>query len=329
MKVLITGSAGFIGMSVALKLLKENNTVIGIDNLNNYYDIKLKKDRNNILKKFKKYKFYNLDISSNSKKLNSILKKNKIKIVLHFAAQANVRYSLKNPKTYIKNNIVGFYNLIEICRKLKVNKFIFASSSSVYGKNYHFKNFFKESDITDTPKNLYAATKKSNEIIAHAYSDLFGIQTIGLRFFTVYGPWGRPDMAPFLFLKALLERKKIKVFNSGKMFRDFTYIDDVVNAVCKIINLKLDKSKNFFEIFNIGRGKSVKLLNFIQTLELIIGIKSKKIFTRMQKGDMLLTQSNINKLKKFINYSPKTSLKIGLIKFCDWYLKYYNKNIKS
>ena len=328
MKLLITGSAGFIGMSTSMAFLKQNYTVIGIDNLNSFYDIRLKIDRNNELKKFKKYKFYNFDISKNDEKLKSIIKKHKIKIVLHLAAQANVRYSLKNPRAYIRNNIVGFYNIIEACRELKVEKFIFASSSSVYGKNYKLKNFFRENDKTDTPKNLYAATKKSNEVIAYAYSDLFNINTVGLRFFTVYGPWGRPDMAPFIFLKSILERKTIKIFNSGKMFRDFTYIDDVVNAIVKIAQRRLTNKNNFYKILNIGRGKSENLMKFIKIMESTIDMKSKKKYLPLQMGDMVLTQANIKELKKFIKYTPRTELKVGLKKFCDWYIDYYKYNKK-
>ncbi len=323
MNILITGSAGFIGMSVAEAYLKKKYRVIGIDNLNNFYDINLKKDRNKVLKKYNNYKFYNLDISKNSKKLNYIFKKNKIKIVVHLAAQANVRYSLENPKAYINNNIIGFYNILESCRELKVKKFIFASSSSVYGKNYKTKKIFSEEDKTDLPKNLYAATKKSNEVIAHAYSDLFKIPMIGLRFFTVYGPWGRPDMAPFIFLKSILKKKKIKIFNSGKMYRDFTYIDDVVNAILKLVNSKLNNKKNHFELFNIGRGKNINLMKFIKTIELVSGIKSKKKYLPLQRGDMILTQANVKKLNNFISFYPNTDLRTGLSKFYNWYINYY------
>ncbi len=329
MSVLITGSAGFIGMSVTSKMLEKNYKIVGVDNLNSYYDVSLKKDRNNVLKKFKNYKFYNLDISKNIKKLNYIIKENNITSVIHFAAQANVRYSLKNPKSYINNNIVGFYNILESCRKFKIKKLIFASSSSVYGKNYKHKKIFSEKDRTDEPKNLYAATKKSNEILAYAYADLFKINIIGLRFFTVYGPWGRPDMAPFLFINSIINKKKINVFNSGKMSRDFTYIDDVVNGVIKIFKSK--KNGKYFDIYNIGRGKSIKLQTFISTLENILKTKSKKKLMPFQKGDMIRTLSNINKLKKEIKYSPKTSLKVGLLEFCKWYVDYYkikNKKIE-
>ena len=208
MNILITGSAGFIGMSVSEYFLKKGYSIIGIDNLNSYYDLKLKKDRNKNLKEYKNYKFFKLDLKSDNKKINQIIKKFKVKIILHFAAQANVRYSLENPRAYIDSNIIGFFNILEACKKNKIHSLIYASSSSVYGNNYKYKKSFDEKLYTDTPKNLYAATKKSNEILAYAYSDLFKFNCIGLRFFTVYGPWGRPDMAPFLFLNSIIKKKK-------------------------------------------------------------------------------------------------------------------------
>ena len=323
MNILITGSAGFIGMSVSEYFLKKGFSIIGIDNLNSYYDLKLKKDRNKNLKKYKKYKFFKLNLKNESNRLNKLIKKYKIKIILHFAAQANVRYSLKNPKAYIDSNIIGFYNVLEACKKNKIHSLIYASSSSVYGNNYKYKKNFDETLNTDTPKNLYAATKKSNEILAYAYSDLFNFNCIGMRFFTVYGPWGRPDMAPFLFLNSIIKKNKIKIFNNGKMQRDFTYIDDVVRSVYKL-TIKAKKSKSKLqEIFNIGRGKGIKLLEFVQCIEDILNIKSKKKFFPLQKGDMIVTKSNINKIKVFIKNSPQTNLKYGLRKFTEWYLNYY------
>ena len=323
MNILITGSAGFIGMSVSEYFLKKGFSIIGVDNLNSYYDLKLKKDRNENLKKYKNYKFFKLDLKNDVYKLDNVIKKFKIKIILHFAAQANVRYSLKNPKAYIDSNIVGFYNVLEACKKNKIHSLIYASSSSVYGNNYKYKKTFDEKLNTDTPKNLYAATKKSNEILAYAYSDLFNFNCIGMRFFTVYGPWGRPDMAPFLFLNSIIKKNKIKIFNNGKMQRDFTYIDDVVKSVYKL-TIKAKKSKSKLrEIFNIGRGKGVKLLEFVQCMENILNIKSKKKFFPLQKGDMIVTKSNINKIKVFIKNSPQINLKHGLRKFTQWYLKYY------
>lgn len=323
MNILITGSAGFIGMSVAEYFLKKDISIIGIDNLNSYYDLKLKKDRIKNLKRYKKFKFFKIDLKSENSKLNKIVKKFKIKTILHFAAQANVRYSLENPKAYIDSNIIGFYNVLEACKINNIHSLIYASSSSVYGNNYKFKKSFKEKLSTDTPKNLYAATKKSNELLAYAYSDLFNFNCIGLRFFTVYGPWGRPDMAPFLFLNSIIKRNKIKIFNNGKMQRDFTYIDDVVKSVFKLtIKAKNSKSK-IKEIFNIGRGKGIKLLDFVNCIEKILNIKSKKKFYPLQKGDMIVTKSNINKIKGFIKDKPQTNLKYGLTRFTEWYLKYY------
>ena len=323
MNILITGSAGFIGMSVSEYFLKKGYSIIGIDNLNSYYDLKLKKDRNKNLKEYKNYKFFKLDLKSDNKKINQIIKKFKVKIILHFAAQANVRYSLENPRAYIDSNIIGFFNILEACKKNKIHSLIYASSSSVYGNNYKYKKSFDEKLYTDTPKNLYAATKKSNEILAYAYSDLFKFTCIGLRFFTVYGPWGRPDMAPFLFLNSIIKKKKIKIFNNGKMQRDFTYIDDVVRSVYKL-TIKTKKSKSKLqEIFNIGRGKAIKLLEFVENIERILKIKSKKKFFPLQRGDMIKTKSNIKKIEIFIKNKPQTNLKYGLKKFTDWYLKYY------
>lgn len=323
MYILITGSAGFIGMAVSEVFLKAGYKVIGIDNLNSYYDLKLKKDRNIQLKKYQNYKFYKLDLSKNIKKINLIIKKFKIKTILHFAAQANVRYSLKNPKVYIKSNIEGFYNILEASRKNKIKSLIYASSSSVYGNNYKTKKSFAEKLNTDFPKNLYAATKKTNEILAYSYFDLFNFNCVGLRFFTVYGPWGRPDMAPFLFIKSLLNKKKIKIFNKGNMQRDFTYIDDVAKSVFKL-TLKINKSKNKrYEIFNVGRGKGIKLHKFIKYFESILSLKAAKLYLPLQKGDMIITKSNINKLKKYIKFNPEIDLYEGLKIFTKWYLKYY------
>ena len=323
MKILITGSAGFIGMSTAKAFLNKGFQVFGVDNLNSYYDVRLKNDRNNQLKKYNNYRFYKCDLCKDKKKLNKIVKKNKINIIINLAAQANVRYSLKNPDAYINANIMGFYNILEICKENKIEVLIYASSSSVYGNIYKNKKVFKEDQNTDNPKNLYAASKKCNEIIANAYSDLFNLKCIGLRFFTVYGPWGRPDMAPFIFTDLIFKKKNINIFNSGKMFRDFTYIDDVTSAVVKI-TLKAKKQKNgFCEIFNVGRGSSIKLTRFISTIENIIKIKSSKKYLPLQKGDMINTKADTTKLKKFINFNPKINLKDGLEKFITWFIKYY------
>ncbi len=327
MKILITGAAGFIGFHSCLKFLKQGHSIVGIDNLNNYYDVKLKKERiKNIEDKYKnkrKFLFLKLDLC-NYKKINKIFKKQKFDYVLHLAAQAGVRYSLTNPNAYIDSNILGFFNLIQLSKNYKIKHFTYASTSSVYGGNK--KMPFSEEHNTDNPLQLYAATKKSNELIAHSYSYLFKLQTTGIRFFTVYGPWGRPDMALFKFVKNILEKRSIEIFNNGKHSRDFTYIDDIVNGIYKItINPKkiYKKSKNLHQIFNIGRGNSEDLMDFINEIEKNLKIKSKKVFLPLQKGDVIKTYSNTSKLFKFFNYKPKVSIKVGIKNFISWYLDYY------
>ncbi len=315
---IITGSAGFIGFHLSLKLLKNGYQVIGIDNLNNYYDINLKKNRNKILKKFKNYKFEKIDIK-NSKKLDSVFKKKKIYCVINLAAQAGVRYSLINPKSYIDNNILGFFNVLDAVRKNKVQKFVYASTSSVYGLQTKFP--LKEKFNTDKPIQLYAATKKSNEVMAASYSHLYKINTIGLRFFTVYGPWGRPDMALFKFTKNILKGKPIEIFNKGKHVRDFTYVEDIVNGIFKIILSKKINSNS--KIYNIGNGKKISLLKYIQLIEKNLMKKSKKNFLPLQKGDVIKTHSDTSLLKKDYKYYPMSSVEYGVKKFIDWYLSYY------
>tara|TARA_E500000178_G_C16952405_1_gene721931 strand:- start:349 stop:1341 length:993 start_codon:yes stop_codon:yes gene_type:complete len=327
MKILITGAAGFIGFHSCLKFLKNGYSVVGIDNLNNYYDVKIKKDRikyieNNYNNK-KNFNFFKMDLC-NYKKIDKLFKKQKFDYVLNLAAQAGVRHSLTHPFAYINSNLLGFFNLIQLSKNYKVKHFIYASTSSVYGGNK--KMPFSENDNTDIPLQLYAATKKSNELIAHSYSHLYKLQTSGLRFFTVYGPWGRPDMALFSFVKNILQNKKINIFNNGNHSRDFTYIDDIVNGIYKIsVNHKkiYKKSKNFYQIFNIGRGKSEKLMHFINEIEKNLKIKSKKNFLPLQKGDVIKTYSNTSKLVKYFNYKPKVSIKIGIKNFINWYLSYY------
>ena len=323
MKILITGAAGFIGFHCCIKFLQKNYDVVGIDNINKYYDPKIKKDRIKEVKKIdkkKKFKFQKLDIQ-NYQDLSTLFKKNNFDYVLHLAAQAGVRYSISNPKIYIKSNINGFFNIIDLSKKFKLKHFVYASTSSVYGANKKIP--FSESDFTDKPLQLYAATKKSNELIAHSYSNLFNLRTTGLRFFTVYGPWGRPDMALFKFVKNILERKEISIFNYGKHARDFTYIDDIVNGIFKIINTKKPKSKNFFQIYNIGRGKSENLKKFIYEIEKNLKLKSKKKFLPLQSGDVIQTFSNSKSLAKNFNYKPKISIKKGIKEFVRWYLKYF------
>ena len=315
---LITGSAGFIGFHLSKKLLSEGFNVLGVDNLNNYYDQKIKQDRNNILKKYKNYRFNKIDIKD-YKKLDRIFKKNSIHGVVNLAAQAGVRYSLKNPRSYIENNINGFFNILELSKKYRVKKFIYASTSSIYGLQKRFP--LKENFNTDNPIQLYAATKKSNELMATSYSHLYKMDTIGLRFFTVYGPWGRPDMALFKFTKNIIKGKPIEVFNKGKHERDFTYVDDIVNGIFNIINNK--KSRFGAKIFNIGNGKKIKLLKYIQLIEKNLDRKSKKKFLPLQKGDVIKTLSDTKLIKKHYNYQPKTNVSYGVKKFIEWYISYF------
>lgn len=334
MKILVTGCAGFIGFHFCNLLLNKNINIIGVDNLNNYYDINLKKKRLEILKKNKKFNFYLADIK-NIKKLKSIFKKNKISHVVHLAAQAGVRYSLKSPESYISTNLNGFFNIINLSRLFKVKHFVYASTSSVYGS---LKNTpFKESQSTDHPIQLYAATKKSNEIMAHAFSQVYNLPTTGLRFFTVYGPWGRPDMALFLFTKRILQKKSIDVFNYGKHIRDFTYVDDIVNGIFKALkNIpkknnrfnfykpKLGESDAPYQIYNLGNSKPIKLMDYIIQIEKNLKIKAKKKYLPLQIGDIKETHSDIKKSRKKLRYNPKTSIKTGVKNFVDWYINYKN-----
>ena len=321
-KILVTGAAGFIGMHTCLKLLK-NNIIIGVDNLSPYYDINLKKKRLDILKKEKNFFFHKLDICNN-KKLNLIFKKIKPDLVVHLAAVAGVRHSITNPSPYIQTNLVGFANIIHLSKIYKVKHFVYASSSSVYGGNT--KKIAEERDLVVKPVSLYAATKKSNELVAYNYSSLFLMPTTGLRFFTVYGPWGRPDMALFMFVKSIIQGKKINVFNRGNMSRDFTYVDDIVDGIVKVIKKpKVSRNKKTipYSIFNIGSGKSIKLMDFIKEIEKNLKIKSKKKLMPMQLGDVKKSLSSVNKLNNWIGYKPKFNIQIGIRNFVQWYLKYY------
>jgi UDP-glucuronate 4-epimerase len=328
--ILVTGSAGFIGFHISYLLLKNNYRVIGLDNLNNYYSISLKKSRNKILKKFKNYTFIKADICKKDV-IIKICKKFKINYILHLAAQAGVRYSIKNPETYIKNNLLGFFNVIEAARLCKIKHFVYASSSSVYGLNK--KKSFKEKDTTDHPISLYGATKKSNEIIAHSYSYIYGLPVTGLRFFTVYGPFGRPDMSLFLFVKKIIEGKRIDIFNYGKMKRSFSYIDDVSKAVFKIL-FKIPRYKNIkkltsdvssapFQIYNVGNPKAIKLLDYVRIIEKKLKKKSIKKFSRLQLGDVVSTKANIDKIKKNINFKISNNVSYGITSFITWYKKYF------
>ena len=324
MKILVTGCAGFIGYHLTKKLIKKNIKVIGVDNVNSYYDTELKKARLRDLysTKKKKFLFFKTDIH-NRKKLDNIFKKNKkITHVVNLAAQAGVRYSISNPNSYVESNLLGFANILENCRNYKVKNLIFASTSSVYGANK--KMPYKESDETDSPIQFYAATKKSNEVMAYSYSHLYKINTTGLRFFTVYGPWGRPDMALFKFTKNIIAGKKIDIFNYGNHSRDFTYIDDIVDAIYILIKRKNKLSKKIpFEILNIGKGQSDKLTKYISQIEKCLNKKSKKNFLSLQKGDIVKTLADTSKLKKITKKNKFTPIHIGVEKFVNWYLDYF------
>lgn len=329
MKILITGTAGFIGYHLANKLLMTGHEVVGIDNLNNYYDVNLKKLRLNNLKSHKKkenFKFYEKDISDREY-IKNFFKENSFEIVIHLAAQAGVRFSLENPHEYVDSNLVGFVNILEGCRHSCIDHMIFASSSSVYGLNV--KQPFSESDSTDYPISLYAATKKSNELIAHSYSHLFNIPITGLRFFTVYGPYGRPDMAYFKFTKSILNQEPIDVFNNGDMLRDFTYIDDIVLGIESIIEMKpkknitnISNSKPQFKIYNIGNNKPVYLRDFIESIESACNRKAIKNFMPMQDGDVYVTYADIDELENDTGFRPSTNINDGIKKFVDWYINY-------
>ena len=331
-KIIVTGCSGFIGMHICESLLKDNFQILGLDNMNDYYSVKLKKNRLKNLKKYTNFKFENIDIS-NLKDLNREFKEFCPDKVVNLAAQAGVRYSITNPHEYIESNIVGFMNILECCRNYKIKSLIYASSSSVYGKNEKLP--FSTNDNTDRPLSIYAATKKSNELMAFSYNNLYGLNTTGLRFFTVYGPWGRPDMAYFKFTKNILDGKKINIFNKGKMYRDYTFIDDVVEGIYKLSFKipKLNPIKKYkndslshvapFRVFNVGNTKKVLLLDFISTLEKILGKKAKKKYLPMQKGDVYSTLSDISLLQKITSYKPKTKYQDGIKKFLNWYKSYY------
>lgn len=331
--ILVTGSAGFIGFHVCKELLALGNKVIGIDSLNDYYDVSLKKNRLKMLAENKNFIFKKHDISENNTK--ELLAEFNIGTIIHLAAQAGVRHSLEHPHDYIKNNINGFLNILEFARSSEIKpRVVYASTSSVYGGNR--KQPFSEKDPVDHPLQFYAVTKRTNELNAHAYSYLFDINTIGLRFFTVYGPWGRPDMALFKFTNNILKNKPIEVFNNGKHIRDFTYIDDIVSGVisCAFVeNNSLDsinKNNDFpnssnspFYIFNIGGNRPTKLLTFIKEIEKNLNKKAKILFLPMQPGDVADTKSDISSLNQLVGFEPKTSIKEGVKSFIDWYLDYY------
>lgn len=340
MKILLTGIAGFIGFHTAKKLMSLGHQVIGIDNINDYYEVSLKEDRlkelglkptNSTSSEFQDLSFKKIDLSDDSA-ITNLFESEKFEVVIHLAAQAGVRYSIENPRAYIKSNAEGFLNILEGCRHNKVKHLIYASSSSVYGLNSDTP--FKVEDSVDHPVSLYAATKRSNELMAHTYSHLYGLPTTGLRYFTVYGPWGRPDMAPFLFAKAIIDGDAIKVFNNGEMQRDFTYVEDIVEAQCRLIE-KLpeaiskakspNRSTSPFRIFNIGNSSPVNLMEFISLMEKHTGKVAAKNMMPIQPGDVKTTYADAEDLFELINFRPKTSIDTGVKKFVEWYKMYSKK----
>lgn len=339
MKILVTGAAGFIGFHLTKKLLENGHVVVGLDNINDYYDVNLKYSRLDQLgidkssaitaniscesSSYPKFKFLRSSLEDRQE-LPKIFEQENFDVVCNLAAQAGVRYSLENPDAYVDSNIVGFLNILECCRKFKIKHLIYASSSSVYGLNKDIP--FKVSDSVDRPISLYAASKKSNELMAHTYSHLFGFRTTGLRFFTVYGPWGRPDMAMFLFTEAILNEKPIQVFNNGDLERDFTYIDDIVLGLMHIIEDKYTDAydaTNNYHLYNIGNNKSEKLFDFIKTIEKHLGKKAIMEMKPMQPGDVKKTWADVSQLNQDYNYRPNTPIDIGIAQFIDWYKKYY------
>ena len=338
MTVLITGAAGFIGFHLSKRLIEDSIPVVGFDNLSPYYDPKLKGARLNYLKEFAKnnekfFEFVNGDLID-EQAVKNIFKKYHPTKVVNLAAQAGVRYSIENPSAYVQTNIVGFGNILEECKENNIEHLIYASSSSVYGGNETLP--YSEKESVDHPISLYAASKKSNELMAHTYSHLYKIPTTGLRFFTVYGPWGRPDMALFIFTKSILNNEPIKVFNNGKMIRDFTYIDDIVESLKRILNKPATPDYNFnkknpnpstswspYKIFNIGNSTPTPLIDYINAIEHELGLKANKLLVPMQLGDVPATESDSTELESWINFKPNTSIKFGVKKFIEWYKDFY------
>ena len=331
--VLVTGAAGFIGYHLCLRLLKDGCTVTGIDNINSYYDVSLKQARLERLMPFDSFSFVKIDISD-KESVENIFKSSPFDVVVNLAAQAGVRYSLENPQAYVDANIVGFVNILECCRHNDVKHLVFASSSSVYGANT--KMPFSVHHNVDHPVSLYAASKKANELMAHAYSHLFGLACTGLRFFTVYGPWGRPDMALFLFTRAILEQNPIKVFNHGKMQRDFTYIDDIIEGVVRVMDRRPDPNPTWngndpdpgtsytrYKIYNIGNNNPVELMEFIGVIEKVLGREAEKEFLDLQPGDVIATYADIDDLIKDVGFKPGTPIDTGIRRFITWFKEYY------
>lgn len=315
MKILVTGAAGFIGFHLCKRLMKTGYDVAGLDNINSYYDVNLKYSR---LKELGEFNFYKADLTD-LPKLREIFEKERFDIVCNLAAQAGVRYSFENPSAYIQSNVVGFANIMELSRIYAIKHFIYASSSSIYGNNNKIP--FSEDDRTDNPQSLYAATKKENELIAHVYSRQWNMATTGLRFFTVYGPWGRPDMAPFLFMRSILEGKKIRIFNNGNLSRDFSYIDDIIEGVVKIIESVPERG--CCKVYNIGNSSPVELMEFIKTIETVTGKEAVKEFVPMQQGDVYTTYADTSKLARDFGFRPNTPLEKGIREFYNWYCEFY------
>ena len=333
MKVLLTGAAGFIGMTTALRLLSRGDQVVGLDNLNDYYDVRLKQDRLARLTPHEGFRCVQLDVADRPG-MAALFEAERFDRVIHLAAQAGVRYSLKNPHAYVDSNIVGFMNVLEGCRHGGVQHLVYASSSSVYGGNARMP--FSERDSVDHPVSMYAATKKANELMAHTYSHLFGLPTTGLRFFTVYGPWGRPDMALFLFTKAILEGRPIDVFNHGRMQRDFTYVDDIVEGVIRVLDRTASPDPAYdplrpdpgtsnapFRVFNIGNHQPVELLDYIACIEAALGRKAQMNLLPLQDGDVPATHADVGALREWAGFAPATDVATGVGRFVDWYRGYY------
>ncbi|MBN59525.1 NAD-dependent epimerase [Thalassolituus sp. UBA3500] len=333
MKILVTGAAGFIGAFTSKKLVEMGHEVIGVDNLNDYYDVALKHGRLGWLEPLSGFQFQQLELADRDA-VAALFNEHKFDRVIHLAAQAGVRYSITNPHAYVDSNLIGFVNVMEGCRHHEVEHFVYASSSSVYGLNTHLP--YSTGDRVDHPVSLYAATKKSNELMAHTYAHLYRLPTTGLRFFTVYGPWGRPDMAYFSFTKAILEGKTINVFNHGKMQRDFTYIDDIVEGVVRIAMKAPESVENWtpesgdcsrssapYKIYNIGNHNSVELGTFIETIEGALGVEADKHYMEMQPGDVLATYANVDDLAADVDFAPNTPLADGIGTFVDWYKDFY------
>jgi UDP-glucuronate 4-epimerase len=330
---LVTGAAGFIGYYLSKRLVEDGKIVIGVDNLNDYYDVNLKQTRLSLLEKYNNFSFYKIDIADKNS-LEDIFKTNHINYVINLAAQAGVRYSIENPDVYIQSNIIGFYNILELCRNYPVKHLVYASSSSVYGSNQ--KVPFEETDFVDHPVSLYAATKKSNELIAHTYSHLYKIPSTGLRFFTVYGPMGRPDMAYYSFTNMFFKGETLKIYNNGDfendMYRDFTYVDDIVEGIIRVLDTPPLTKEPMHQVLNIGNNNPEKLMYFIETLESCLSqslnrkIEMKKSFEPIKPGDVHKTYASTELLESLTGFKPKTSIKDGLQKFTDWYVSYYKKD---